>query len=139
MSTIKTDTIVASDGSSPVTLTKQEAAKYWINYEAINSVVRGSLNQSSLTDNSSGNYTSAFANAYSSTTDRCFLGGVHNRTATNEQTQPERGISGMQMEGSVTPSTTQVQLNVRYGSDQNGAGADADLFGAFASIIGDLA
>lgn len=139
MSTLKADTIVASDGSSPVTLTKQEAAKYWVNYEAVNSAVRGSLNQSSLTDNSTGNYTSAFTNAYSSTTDRCFLGAVHNRTATGEQSQPERGISGMQMEGSVTPSTTQVQLNTRYGSDQSNAGADTDLFGSFASIIGALA
>jgi hypothetical protein len=29
MSTIKADTIVASDGTSPVTLTKQSAAKAW--------------------------------------------------------------------------------------------------------------
>ena len=139
MSTIKADTIVASDGSSPVTLTKQEAVKYWTNYDASNSAVRGSLNQSSLTDNSTGNYTSAFTNAYSSATDRCFLGAVHNRVAASEQTGPERGISGMQMEGSVAPSTTQVQLNTRYGSDQNNVGNEADLLDAFASIIGDLA
>jgi hypothetical protein len=31
MSTIKADTIVASDGTSPVTLTKQSAAKAWVN------------------------------------------------------------------------------------------------------------
>ena len=139
MSEIRADTITASDGTSPVTLTKQEAVKYWINYDARNQAVRGSLNQSSLTDDSAGNFTSAFANAYSSSTDRCFLGGLHNRTASGEASQGVRGISGTQMEGSVAPSTTQVQLNTRYGSDQTNAGADSDFLGTFASIIGDLA
>jgi len=139
MSELRADTITASDGTSPVTLTKQEAAKYWVNYDARNQSVEGSLNQSSLTDDSAGNFTSTFTNAYSSSTDRCFLGGVHNRTASSEASGGERGISGMQMEGSVAPSTTQVQINTRYGSDQTNAGADSDLLGSFASIIGDLA
>ncbi len=138
-SVLNVDTIAAKDGTSPVELTKQEAVKYWINYDARNQAVRGSLNQSSLTDDSAGNFTSAFANAYSSSTDRCFLGGLHNRTASGEASGGERGISGTQMEGSVAPSTTQVQLNTRYGSDQNNAGADSDFLGTFASIIGDLA
>ena len=138
MSTLRADTI-QSTGGGAATLTKQEAAKYWVNYDARNQTVRGSLNQSSLTDDSSGNFTSAFSNAYSSSTDRCFLGGLHNRTASSEASGGERGISGMQMEGSVAPSTTQVQLNTRYGSDQSNAGADSDFLGSFASIIGDLA
>ena len=137
-SQLNVDTIVDKAGSGPVTLTKQEAAKYWLNYDARNQAVRGSLNQSSLSDDSSGNFTSAFTSAYSSSTDRCFLGGIHNR-GSNEASQGERGISGMQMEGSVASSTTQVQLNTRYGSDQSNAGLDADFLGSFASIIGDLA
>jgi hypothetical protein len=34
MSTLKADTIVAADGSSPVTLTKQSAAKVWVFYNS---------------------------------------------------------------------------------------------------------
>jgi len=64
MSTIKTDTIVASDGSSPVTLTKQSAAKHWIRFIGTGTVaIRDSLSASSLTDNGTGNYTIAIANS----------------------------------------------------------------------------
>tara|TARA_R110002126_G_scaffold269395_1_gene413118 strand:- start:16 stop:432 length:417 start_codon:yes stop_codon:yes gene_type:complete len=138
VSTLKADTI-QNRGGGPVTLTKQEAVKYWLNYDARDQAVRGSLNQSSLSDDSAGNFTSAFTSAYSSSTDRCFLGGVHNRGASSESTGPERGISGMQMEGSVVASTAQVQLNTRMGSDQTNVGAEVDYRGTFASIIGDLA
>ena len=60
MSTLKADTIVASDGSSPVTLTKQEAVKFWVNYDAVDQATDGSLNQSSLTDETTGRYYSSY-------------------------------------------------------------------------------
>jgi len=57
MSTLKADTIVASDGSSPVTLTKQSAAKAWVNFDSTGTIAaRNSLNVSSLTDNGTGDY-----------------------------------------------------------------------------------
>ena len=58
MSTLKVDTIVANNGSSPVTLTKADTVKHWFHYDGANGNTHGSFNQSSLTDNSTGDYTS---------------------------------------------------------------------------------
>ena len=67
MSTIKADTIVASDGSSPVTLTKQEAAKAYVLFDQGVPEIDNSFNTSSLTDSSTGNgdvnWTNAMSNA----------------------------------------------------------------------------
>ena len=68
MSTIKADTIVAADGSSPVTLTKQAALKGFQSYDGTGTPTIGdSLNTSSLTDNGIGQYVPNFTNNYSST------------------------------------------------------------------------
>lgn len=63
MSTLKADTIVASDGSSPVTLTKQSAAKAWVQYNHSSNVVNGSFNTASMTDVSSGIMEQNFTNS----------------------------------------------------------------------------
>ena len=57
MSTIKADTIVASDGTSPVTLTKQVPTKCWGHFEGSDTTLDGSFNTSGITDNGTGNYT----------------------------------------------------------------------------------
>ena len=56
MSTLKADTIVASDGSSPVTLTKQEATKARVMYDHTNTNIDGSFNIASVTDISTGRH-----------------------------------------------------------------------------------
>ena len=67
MSTLKADTIVATDGSSPVTLTKQSAAKAWFEYTSITSTaLAGSFNISGVTDNGTGDASLSFANNMSS-------------------------------------------------------------------------
>jgi len=71
MSTLKADTI-QSTGGGAATLTKQSANKYFVKYDAINNAVDGSLNSSSVTDNTTGvqtyNYTSNFTGSdYAST------------------------------------------------------------------------
>jgi len=63
MSTIKADTIVAADGSSPVTLTKQSAAKAWVDANG-SAVLSGSFAISSGTDNATGDYSYTFSNAF---------------------------------------------------------------------------
>jgi hypothetical protein len=69
MSTLKADTIVASDGTSPVTLTKQSAAKLWATLDADASTVVAfnSFNVSSVQDDATGKYgvtaTSAMSDA----------------------------------------------------------------------------
>lgn len=63
MSTIKVDTLVANDGTSPVTLTKQSAAKAWSCFNGTGTVAtNGSFNQSTLTDNGTGDQTVSFTN-----------------------------------------------------------------------------
>jgi hypothetical protein len=74
MSTLKADTIVAADGTSPVTLTKQSAAKVWCRWDFTETnVVKGSFGVSSLSDDSTGsntiNYSSSMSDAnYSAVT-----------------------------------------------------------------------
>jgi len=64
MSTLKADTIVASDGSSPVTLTKQSAAKVWINFNGTGTIaIRDDFNASTIVDNGTGNYTVNFTSS----------------------------------------------------------------------------
>jgi hypothetical protein len=66
MSELRADTITGSDGTGPVTLTKQSAAKAWANY-AHATGLRESFNISTFTDNGTGDYslslTSSFSNA----------------------------------------------------------------------------
>ena len=70
MSELRADTITASDGTSPVTLTKQSAAKFFADTSADGGTINKSLNLSSLGDTAAGqqtmNYSSSFdAAAYS--------------------------------------------------------------------------
>ena len=64
MSTIKADTIVAADGSSPVTLTKQSAAKAFISFDGVGTVSTDtSFNISTLTDNAAADYSVSYTNS----------------------------------------------------------------------------
>ena len=57
------DTIAASDGTSPATLTKQSAAKAWVNFNGTGTIVIiDSLNFTSLTDDGTGAYTATYTN-----------------------------------------------------------------------------
>jgi hypothetical protein len=67
LSEIRADTISAANGTGPVTLTGQSAAKAWVNFTGISTTaLRDSLNVSSLTDIGVGrtgiNFSSAMAN-----------------------------------------------------------------------------
>lgn len=65
MSELRADTITASDGTSPVTLTKQSAAKSYIRYSGSANTVNSSFNYSSLTDHGAGDHTVTLASAMS--------------------------------------------------------------------------
>jgi len=76
MSELRADTITGSDGTSPVTLTKQSAAKAWYHldndYTGTNPnagqtngvTVQNSFNVSSITDNGTGDFTMAWVNSF---------------------------------------------------------------------------
>ena len=130
MSTIKADTIVAADGSSPVTLTKQQAAKHWVNYDAVNQTTDGSFNQSSLTDNSTGDFTSGYTNSLSDASDKCVLTGAWN-TANNGSgaVYSGAGRAGVvtSQAGDVANSASSINFHCFYGSNATTDGAYACL------------
>jgi len=64
MSELRADTITGSDGSSPVTLTKQSAAKAWVNFNGTGTIaIRDSFNVSSLNDDGTGKYDVVLVNS----------------------------------------------------------------------------
>ena len=68
MSEIRTDTISAANGTDPVTLTKQSAAKAWVNFNGTGTIaLRDSVNIASVTDNAVGTYTLNFSNNMANT------------------------------------------------------------------------
>ena len=86
MSELRADTITASDGTSPVTLTKQSAAKAWVNFNGTGTIAaRDSLNLSSLTDNSTGNYTSSWSSALANASYSALYGAGVNGVITAQE------------------------------------------------------
>lgn len=93
MSTLKVTTISDTAGTGPVTLTKQSAAKHWVNFDGTGTVnVRGSFNNSSITDNGTGNYRLTRTTSMSSANDNVpnanceETNGGYNRSATATST-----------------------------------------------------
>ena len=66
MSDLRVNTISASDGTSPVTLTKQSAAKAWMFYNGSGNSVRDSFNVASVTDNTTGDFTKNMTSSFGS-------------------------------------------------------------------------
>jgi len=128
MSTLKADTIVAADGSSPVTLTKQDAVKSHYGYNqsgsteffAANSGSNQSLNISSYTDQSTGRLDVALSNAHSNT-EFNYVAGVKSGNNTNT------------LDPALT--TTSSLRNVIKDGDSNN---DSDIT-SYCYTIGDLA
>jgi len=124
MSTVKVDTLVASDGASAVTLTKQSAAKHWcmVANSGVPSI-SNSLNASSVSDDATGNFTITLSSAMENT-NQAALGMIAN-SAANPSTSTVTGT----METTTTLAVETV----------NTAGTNLDVpFNQFA-IHGDLA
>lgn len=124
MSEIRATTISDAAGTGPITLTKQVAAKAWVNWNGTGTVaIRDSENVSSITDNSTGNYTINLSSAMSDA-NYCFvaLGGGTS------------GSAEVRIENSTFRTTTTIGLLSRNTSS---SGQDhLDLNGLF---HGDLA
>ena len=127
MSTIKADTIVASDGTSPVTLTKQTAAKAFCNIELDDTVLE-SFNATSFTDNGSGDITHTLANAMSNKNHSTFGFNIRNNTGGT-------GWCGGYGNSSDTSSTSTTARIYHL----NGANVPEDMRRAMMITHGDLA
>jgi len=132
MSELRADTITASDGTSPVTLTKQEAAKVWCAYDSFAQAIDGSLNASSLTDNATGDTTITFSSAFSATTEMCFAGMSSDDSSSNKHVM---NISFARI-GSTPYTTTTVRITTNF-DGQTTTLQDADF--AHTIGMGDLA
>lgn len=132
MSTLKADTIVASDGTSPVALTKQSAAKAWTRFNPSTNTELDSLNQSSRSDDGGGlstvNFTNSFNNANHAGVSNCSSGAT-----------PGTG-DGANITAVFGQTTTLTKL--AYGYSGNNSGSTWALFdyaNQKAVIHGDLA
>ena len=140
MSTIKVDT-VQSTGGGAVTLTKQSAAKMVINYDQIADTVRSSLNVSSVSDNSTGNFTITFT---ASKTDINYSpSSVSLAMATSDRVG---SFTGLAITSQSTPNarstaftTSTLKINTGFGANASGAAGEADSDANCVQTFGDLA
>ena len=78
-SVLNVDTIADKAGTGPVALTKQHAAKAWVNFNGESTLsVRDSFNIGSVTDNGTGSYTNNFSSAFAAATYNTTGGGGGN-------------------------------------------------------------
>ena len=62
-SVLNVDTIADKAGTGPVGLTKQHAAKAWVDFDGSGASYNASFNTSSSTDNGTGDFTNTYASA----------------------------------------------------------------------------
>jgi len=114
MSTLKLDTIASRDGteSTDVTNVINGSAKAWVNFNGTGTVaIRDSFNVSSITDNSTGNYTVTFTNALSNANYSAIISIASANTAVSSINRTGQILSNPDV-----PSTTavRVQTGINY-------------------------
>lgn len=145
MSDLRVNTISANNGTGPVTLTKQEATKFWVTYDAINEQTKGSLNQSSLVDETTGRYHSTFITNFGSSTDKCAMASVYNSLNDTEYYLDENRGGLVINIGTSTLGTfralsaSEIQFFVNYGAHATSSGGERDAFAVYVMVTGDLA
>jgi len=138
-SVLNVDTIADKAGTGPVALTKQEAIKFLVNYDAVNQTTDSSLNQSTLTDNGTGDFTSAFTSSFSGAADKVFFGTVWNTNNDGTGTVSDTRFMGVIQTGNHANSTSSVDFGSRTGANTGGNADAVDFSGTYAGIFGDLA
>jgi len=127
MSTLKADTIQNTSGGA-ATLTKQSAAKAWINFNGTGTIAaRDSFNVSSLTDNSTGYYRTNLSSAMSSA-------DFHSSVDRQVSNSTKAFCTGLGPEGNTSSRISQYVFYYTSGAD---AAEDEDY--VYASAHGDLA
>ena len=133
MSEIRTATISAANGTDPVTLTKQSAAKAWVNFNGSGTVaIRDSQGVSGLVDNGTGDYTSNFTSSFSAV-------DYTGTTSSSWDTVTSGVLNFSRAVGSSGYSTTSLfrMQNVVVDSTTNRTGLDVNYL--YAVFHGDLA
>jgi hypothetical protein len=126
MGTLKVDTVVGSDGTSPVTLTKQIAFKAYSEQDNTGVTVNNSLNQSTITDSGNGDKIHNWINAFTDAAFVCLQGVCGNRGSTTDV------VRGTQADGAWT--STSVDVNYVSATASNTDDTQASI-----AAVGDLA
>ena len=128
-SVLNVDSIAAKDGTSPVALTKQHAAKAWNHFDGTGTVaIDNSFNVSSLIDSSTGQYASSFTNNMSST--------QYPNTGHSRHDGGVNALFSTSNKDNYPPITSSCGID-SFSSDGNQTGTDSDQMSQL--IHGDLA
>lgn len=84
MSEVRANTISAANGTDPVTLTKQSAAKAWVAYDQGVNAIKSSFGISSQVDDATGRTTSNFTSSFSSVDNYCVVGSIFDGSGAND-------------------------------------------------------
>ena len=131
-------TFVSEGGSVTQSLTNG-VAKFLVNYDAQTPNVDGSLNQTSLTDNSTGNFTSDFINNFNSASDKFFFGSVWNTANDGSSVSTNQRLPGITQTGDHANSASTLDFDTRVGSNDSANALVNEFSGTYASLFGDLA
>tara|TARA_Y100000592_G_scaffold28_1_gene42 strand:+ start:122 stop:526 length:405 start_codon:yes stop_codon:yes gene_type:complete len=134
LSEIRVTTVSDTAGTGPVTLTKQHAAKAWVNFNGGGTIAaRDSFNVSSLTDHTTGQYSTNFANSMAnanySLPAQCSY-DITGSTPTNYTALTVKQASG-------ESTTSACRVNTAYATTAGGGLRDMEI--TCLSILGDLA
>ena len=124
MSNIRAGTISGVNGTDPVTLTKQSAAKAWVNFNGTGTIaIRDSLNVSSLTDNGTGVYSVSLTNSFSAVNYATGLGCDNQAGVTSfaSMATDDRAV------GSISLLTTQFLSNIFFDCENVDCSFNGDL------------
>ena len=144
-SVLNVDTIADKAGTGPVGLTKQQAAKFVLTYDAINQTNDNGLNNSSTTDVSTGEFRGNAVSAFATATGQTQCVSAYNAVDDNGDrvVDATRGVSafpGAHSESSELAFSTSVFVyTTHYGANYNSNGAVYDLAASYVVIFGDLA
>ena len=124
-SVLNVDTIAAKDGTSPVGLTKQHAAKSWVNFDGSGTIAtRDSFNVSSLNDDGTGKYDVVITNNMTNNDYAVSVGGAYDTSDSSADT---------------LPTSRRIDLSTSEFGIRSGLGSFVDSSFVFANIHGDLA
>ena len=129
-SVLNVDTLTDAAGTGPVTLTKQSAAKVWINFNGMGTIsTRDSFNVTSISDNGTSDYTVTINNNMNNA-NYSFTQGSHNSTA-----ERQAGLKGTNVSYATGSKRTEYGVSVTTGLGS----VNDDLDYVNEAIFGDLA
>ncbi len=137
-SVLNVDTLVAANGTDPVTLTKQEAPKLVVRYTTVSTTatVGSPLNVASLTDNGTGDTSISNTSSFSDALYAILAAGTTNYDSSGNSVVGPYSI-GSWTNSSSYQTTSVTRIGQRFASSSTASNTDFDITSV--ALIGDLA